>query len=314
MAMFLALGACSNEDTLPQAVDLNTPIRLNFSLGAETKVAIENPTGFERGDIVGVYLATSDNNEQAAINTGEAVNNVQFNFDGTSWDGSIYWQNTTQYHTLYAYSPYNWGLSGTQTSTPVIVYGDQRLSASYQIVDFLWGVSTPVKATTSSQTLQLKHRMARIVVHLSAGADMTSQEIDDMADNLKILASSGKDILTKGTFEVTTGNITADATSNPTLTEIIPYRTGGSGQYTYYAILLPGTEFTQGEAFVSLTDTDGTPYLYKLSTASNLQLLGGKEYIFTLKANKAGISLGQFTIKGWEEGGSTEGSLDMDIQ
>ena len=315
LAMFLALGACSNEDNLPQTVDLNTPIDLSFGLGAETKVAIENPTAFDTDDAVGVYLATSDDNTQAAINAGE-VNTGQFTKTSDGWSGAIYWQNTAQYHTLYGYYPYDAALTGTQTSKSVTVAADQHTGngAAYKAADYLWGVNNPVKATTSSQTMQLKHQMARVVINLSAGTDMTDQEIDEMAANLKMLASSGKNIPTEGTFEVTTGTITANAGNVSTLTEVTPYRTGGSRQYTYYAILLPGTEFTQGEAFVRLTDTDGTPYLYNLSTGSDLQLLAGKEYIFTLKANKAGISLDQFTIKGWEQGSSTSGDLDIDIQ
>ncbi len=316
MAMFLALGACSNENE-PQVVDLNTPIDLSFGLGVETKVAIENPTGFETDDALGVYLATSDDNAQAAINAGEAVNNVQFTKTASNdWSGAIYWQNTAQYHTLYGYYPYDAALTGTQTTKAVTVAADQHTDngAGYKAADYLWGVNSPVKATANSQTMQLKHQMARVVIKLSAGTDMTNQEIDDMAANLKILASSGKNIPTKGTFEVTTGVITADGTQATTLSEVTPYRTGANGQYTYYAILLPGTEFTKGEAFVRLTDTDNTPYLYKLNTSNDLQLLAGKEYTFTLEANKAGISLAQFTIKGWDTGASTSGGVDMEIQ
>lgn len=76
-------------------MDLGRPIDLNIGLQASTKVAIENPTGFDTGDAVGVYLATSDDNAQAAVNSGEAVNNVQFSLTADGWSGEIYWQNTS---------------------------------------------------------------------------------------------------------------------------------------------------------------------------------------------------------------------------
>ncbi len=314
LALTLALGACTN-DNEPQVVDLTKPISLDFGLEATTKVAIENPIGFDNGDAVGVYLATSDDQTQAAINAGQPVNNVQFQLNGGTWDGVIYWQNTAQWHTLYAYYPYDAALDGTQTTKAVSVQADQYSNngQAYKAADYLWGVNRPVMATVSSQTIQLKHRMARIVVKLSCGDDMAPEELQAIAPSLKLL---GTNIPTQGTFEVKDGSITADQAQDNTLSEVMPYSTrtaDGSGAYTYYAILLPGTQFANGAEFVSLTDTDGTPYIYKLNAGGNdLQLVAGNEYTFKLKANKAGIDLAQFTIESWTNNNVDEsGSADM---
>lgn len=86
---------------------------------------------------------------------------------------------------------------------------------------------------------------------------------------------------------------------------------GTDKEYTYYAILLPGTSFTKDKDFVQLKAADETTYLYKLGTSSNLTTVAGSEYTFTLKANKTGISLNNFTIKKWNNGGSTNGGADM---
>lgn len=314
LALTLALGACTN-DNEPQVVDLTKPISLDFGLEATTKVAIENPIGFDNGDAVGVYLATSDDQTQAAINAGQPVNNVQFQLNGGTWDGVIYWQNTAQWQTLYAYYPYDAALDGTQTTKAVSVQADQYSNngQAYKAADYLWGVNRPVMATVSSQTIQLKHRMARIVVKLSCGDDMAPEELQAIAPSLKLL---GTNIPTQGTFEVKDGSITADQAQDNTLSEVMPYSTrtaDGSGAYTYYAILLPGTQFANGAEFVSLTDTDGTPYIYKLNAGGNdLQLVAGNEYTFKLKANKAGIDLAQFTIESWTNNNVDEsGSADM---
>lgn len=314
LALTLALGACTN-DNEPQVVDLTKPISLDFGLEATTKVAIENPISFDNGDAVGVYLATSDDQAQAAINAGEPVNNVQFQLNGGTWDGVIYWQNTAQWHTLYAYYPYDAALDGTQTTKAVAVQADQYSNngQANKAADYLWGVNRPVMATVSSQSIQLKHRMARIVVKLSCGDDMAPEELQAIAPSLKLL---GTDIPTQGTFEVKDGSITANQAQDNTLSEVTPYSTrtaDGSGAYTYYAILLPGTQFANGAEFVSLTDTDGTPYIYKLNAGGNdLQLVAGNEYTFKLKANKAGIDLAQFTIESWTNNNVDEsGSADM---
>ena len=316
LAMILGLGACSN-DNEPQVVDLSKPIDLDFGIGLTTKVTIDDPNGinqFENGDAVGVYLATSDNETPAAsINAGEAVNNKKFSYDGSKWDGTIYWQNTVQWHTLYGYYPYDAALDGTTLTKTVTVAQDQHANdgAGYKAADYLWAVNTPVQATTNAQTMNLEHRMARVVINLTPGADMTEEELDDLAPSLKIL---GTDIPTQGTFNVQTGVITRDAQQQSVLSEVTPYRMGSNGSYIYYAILLPGTGFTQGADFVSLAAEDGTAYVYKLNTSSNLQLEAGKQYVFTLQANKAGIDLVGFTIKGWQTGDAASGGADMVVQ
>ena len=315
LALLFALGACSNEANLPQAVDLDKPISLDFGMGATTKVAIANPTGFDEGDKLGVYLATSDDNAQAPINAGKSVNNVPFSKTATGWDGAIYWQNTPQWHTLYGYYPYDESLDGTLTSKAVTVAQDQHADGGkgYQAADYLWGVNSPTKATTNTQTMELNHRMARVTITLNPGNDMTAAELDAIAESFRILASTGKPVPTAGTFELTTGTITANAQQAAPLTEVTPYRTGANGNYTYYAILLPGTGFTKGESFVSLTAADGTTFVYKLDTSSGLSLEAGTEYTFNLTANKVGISLAQFTINPWYTGTGSSGNIDLII-
>ena len=324
-----ALGACSNSDE-PEVVDLTKPIDLNIGVGSavQTRVAIEQPTTFETGDAIGIYLATADKNAApseatpvtATINAGNAVNNVQFTKTSDSWTGVIYWQNTSQWHTLYGYYPYDSSLSGTATTKSVMVAEDQHATgtvngtgdvqgAGYKNADYLWAKNTAVMAISSSQPMELQHKMSRIVIKLTAGNDLSQGELIALASSLKIVnkedGGAGKTPL-NGTFEITTGEITAISETSKVV-EITPYRVEGtvSGkldkEYTYYAILLPSTSFTKEKDFVQLTATDGTIYLYKLGTASDLTLSAGSEYVFTLKANKTGIFLSNFTIKKWDE-------------
>lgn len=304
--------ACSNDDA-PQAVDITKPINLSFGIGkpADTKVTIEDQTSvFEADNQVGVFLATSAQDEEAPIGAGEYVNNVPFTCDGQgNWTGAIYWQNTTEVHTLYAYYPYN-ATDPSETSPEVIIAADQQDGTAYKAADYLWGKAKIGIANTNDQSINLEHKMARIKIVLTAGTDVTNDEVDGMAASLKIKNGTNGKIFSKGTFDVTNkGTVTPSAAE---LDYIQPYRTGQGGKYTYYAILFPTTQFTHGEEFVRL-ELNGTPYLYKLSTSSALQLEAGKEYVFNLEANKAGITIKGFTIQGWSSQPATNGGADMVI-
>lgn len=108
----------------------------------------------------------------------------------------------------------------------------------YKAADYLWGVNAPVKATESSQLMELKRKMARVKVTLKPGNDMTADKVDAIAASLQVL---GTDIPTAGTFDVAKGIITANQTQDAPLASLSPYHTGADGNYTYYAIMLPGT-------------------------------------------------------------------------
>ena len=315
MIAALLLAACNDDD----GVDMDRPIALNFSTdGVVTRATIaETGETFEAGDRVGVYLSTGNTEAVSAIGTGAAVDNEPFaKQSGGAWSGTLYWQNISQWHTFHAYYPYDAALnSSTATDKAVTVVADQHKDsgAGYKAADYLWGVSAPTRATNNSLTVQLEHRMARIVVHLSPGADMTDAEVDELAPTLEIV---GGTIPTTGSMDVTDGTVAASSAQGAgTLTTITPYRTGGSGEYTYFAILLPGSSFGRGDTFVRLVAPDNTTYYaYTLDTTSDLTLESGRQYIFTLTANKAGINLDQFSIKGWQTGETATGGANMVVR
>lgn len=314
-ALAIGLGACQNDD----GVDMDRPIALNFSTdGVVTRTTIaETGETFEAGDRVGVYLSTGNTEAVSGIGTGAAVDNEPFaKQSGGAWSGTLYWQNISQWHTFHAYYPYDAALnSSTATTKAVAVVADQHKDsgAGYKAADYLWGVSAPTLATNNSLTVQLEHRMARIVIHLSPGADMTDAEVDELAPTLEIV---GGTIPATGSMDVTDGTIAASTGQDAqTLTAITPYRTGSGGEYTYFAILLPGSSFGRGDTFVRLVAPDNTTYYaYELNTTSDLTLESGRQYIFTLTANKAGINLDQFSITGWKTGETATGGANMVVR
>lgn len=137
---------------------------------------------------------------------------------------------------------------------------------------------------------------------------MTSEELAAM--DMVINAPSG--IKAKGEFDLKTGTCKAASEQgvHSALTTVNPYRTGN----VFYAIVMPGTTFTNNDDFVTLTALDATPYIYKLNVSGDgsLAMVGGKKYEFILKANKVGIELIQFTIDSWDAGsGDDNGNADM---
>lgn len=316
MIAALLLAACNGDD----GVDMDRPIALNFSTdGVVTRATIaETGETFEAGDRVGVYLSTGNtDDEPSAIGAGAAVDNEPFaKQSGGAWSGTLYWQNISQWHTFHAYYPYDAALnSSTATAKAVTVAADQHKDsgAGYKAADYLWGVSAPTRATNNSLTVQLQHRMARIVIHLSPGADMTDAEVDELAPTLEIV---GGTIPATGSMDVTDGTVAASTGQGAQkLTTITPYRTGDDGEYTYFAILLPGSSFGCGDTFVRLVAPDNTTYYaYELNTTSDLTLESGRQYIFTLTANKAGINLDQFSIMGWQTGETATGGANMVVR
>lgn len=311
VAATFALSACSNSDE-PEVVDITKPISLDFGLTAtQTRVTIEDNANFETGNSIGLYMGQPQDTEMAgALGSLDKYNNVQYTYNGSSWSGDpIYWQNTSQYHTLYAYSPYNGTMSQSDTTVGFELKADQLDGANYKAVDFLWESTTPVKARTGALPMILKHKMSLIKVTITKGKDMTDAELTDMG---MVINAPDDGIKAKGEFDLKTGTCKAagDQGGTSALATVTPYRKDN----VFYAIVMPGTTFAKDAAFVTLTASDGTPYIYKLniSGTAELAMVGGNKYEFTLKANKTGIELTQFTIAAWSAGaGDENGDADM---
>ena len=68
------------------------------------------------------------------------------------------------------------------------------------------------------------------------------------------------------------------------------------------------------EGWTIAVSSGSTRQLYTANTTSDLTLESGRQYIFTLTANKAGINLDQFSIKGWQTGETTTGDANMVVR
>ena len=292
-ALLLAT-ACTNEDNQPDIVDITRPIDLRLSpaapVTAETKVAIDG-TDFAPADKIGLYLAwTEGATAQVPITSSIAQTTWQSNaFSGES----LYWQNTADHHTLYAYYPYADGVTGYQVPVTLPTMQTATDEASRNI---LYGTFSG--KAQSSVTIEMGHCMSVVNITLEKGAGYGATE--SLPDIAGVVLSGSYH--TSGTLDLATGEVTADAAG--TTPAITTYLNGT----TYRAILLPGE--TLGN--IVITTEDGTTYTYTPEAGTPTTTAANTQYNFTLQLNKAGVTLGDLDITPW---GTTEatGGANMDI-
>ena len=292
-ALLLAT-ACTNDDT--DTVDITRPIDLHLSpakaVTAETKVAIDGET-FDGDDVIGLYLAWTDG-ATAQVPIAQTI--TQTTWKGNTFDDeSLYWQNTADMHTLYAYYPYSANVEGYKVP---VTLPDVQSADDEETCNILHGTFSG-KAQNNVQ-IQMGHCMSLVNITLNPG-DGYKEDGSDMPtiDKVDLIG----DYRLSGTLDLATGKVTAD--DEGTKSDITTYATGTT---TYRAILMPGE--TLGN--IVITTNDETTYTYipetTTTTAANTQ------YNFTLELNKAGVTLGNLTIEKWSEEVIEEnGDANMDI-
>ena len=287
-ALLLAT-ACTNDDT--DTVDITRPIDLHLSpartVTAETKVAIDGEA-FDPEDVIGLYLAWTDG-ATAQVPIAQTI--TQTTWKGNAFaDESLYWQNTADEHTLYAYYPYSANVEGYKVPIPLPA---EQTAEDEEKCNILYGTFSG-KAQNNVQ-IQMRHCMS---ITLKKGAGYG--ENDPMPTITKV-ALFGYYRLS-GTLDLATGKVTAD--DEGTKSDITTYATGTT---TYRAILMPGE--TLGN--IVITTNDETTYTYipetTTTTAANTQ------YNFTLELNKAGVELLDLDITKWSTQTAPDGDANMDI-
>ena len=291
-ALLLAT-ACTNDDT--DTVDITRPIDLHLSpakaVTAETKVAIDGET-FDGDDVIGLYLAWTDG-ATAQVPIAQTI--TQTTWKGNTFDDeSLYWQNTADMHTLYAYYPYSANVEGYKVP---VTLPDVQSADDEETCNILHGTFSG-KAQNNVQ-IQMGHCMSLVNITLNPG-DGYKEDGSDMPtiDKVDLIG----DYRLSGTLDLATGKVTAD--DEGTKSDITTYATGTT---TYRAILMPGE--TLGN--IVITTNDETTYTYipetTTTTAANTQ------YNFTLELNKAGVTLGNLTIEPWGKTEEYTGGANMDI-
>lgn len=304
----LLATACSNDDENLDGVDINKPIDLQLmpapATTADTKAAID-ATAFDSDDNVGLFLAWTEGASAQVPIANSIVQNSTWQ-NGSITNGSeLYWQNTADEHTIYAYYPHADLTAGTY-SVPVTIQADQQTAgtAGFENANVLYGTFSG--QAQSSVSIAMGHKMSQVTVKLEGGKGYTSGAPLPTITKVELNCTDG--FILGGTLALANGNITP-AAATTTATTLTAYNDND----TYRAILVPGQIITQGTEFVRITTTDGTTYTYTLDKA--ITAASNTIYALTLRLNKGEIELTSdgLSIKQWGTTNTIDGGADMDI-
>lgn len=330
-------SACGSSDDPavepePMPPILSAPINLTPLLtpatnqsGAATRLAI-GATAFDNDDVLGIYLAhTEGATAEQPITAAITPLNAKWQNGTYTGDKTLYWQNTADTHTLYAYFPYTASVDAG-FKAPATILADQNAAtaaADYEAADLLWGKFS----TTALQTVSvpMQHCMSEVTVTITQGSGFGIDESLPDIDKVELLCAEGFRL--NGSWNLADGSVTAGAATAAT-TSLATYihTTAAQGEdgasiIVYRAIVMPGQVFGKSAEFIRATTTDGTTYTYKLAVKNaagepaDLTAAANHTYTFALKLNKSTLDLTQstFSVSSWTSGEPVEGGADMDI-
>lgn len=310
----LLATACANDENHQETVDITKPIDLRLTPApaatADTKAAI-GATAFDADDKVGLFLAWEEGAEAQVAIANSIEQNRQWQ-NGAIIDGeSLYWQNTADVHTIYAYYPHNTDLPAGSYTLPVGIEADQQAAGKdgFETADVLWGLYSG--QAKNSVNIAMGHCMSQVTVQLTGGDGYTSGA--DVPEIAKVELSCPEGFIIAGQLSLNNGKVIANS-ADATYTTLTAYNDAANN--IHRAILVPGQAVKKGTDFIRITTTDGTTYTYTYDEAEDLAISANHVYAFSLQLNKAGITLaeGGLTISPWGPTTNLDGDANMDIQ
>jgi len=230
--------------------------------------------------------ATVDGNWQGVQTVALSVGGTVKEYDVTASDADGYqsatlssdtdpfWWTSRDPITVSAWWPYD--ANDMETMPAVVVAANQSTQTDFQGSDFISAEAQTVQF--DNPTLEFSHRTARITVLLKPGDGITSV--------------SGADVY-----------VTGLGTDNSNPATIRTYEAGGD---TYEALTAPQT-VKANTPFIQV-DLGGGTYYFR--PQSDVVLVAGSRYTYTVNVNATGLTLEGCTIGGWTDGGSESGTAE----
>ena len=305
------LTACNNDE--------NTVIDIGASQATFT-AAIDGQVNtraydrtWEAGDAIGI----------SGISGGITYTNVQYitDSDGTSGNFTVGTQGNEIYYqddnsvTFTAYYP--WANLAADATT---ITADTRAQASQSDFDFLWSRQTGSKASPNVQFL-FAHKMAKLVLTIQKGNDVSYQEVQDAVLSLGGFKYSGTFNVTDGTTstadDLATGWTFAGNTSETGYNApFVPNATAESVSYTLilfpqeFSSPLPITATLTGMQSFSATLDFTAANVDAGDTDAKNEWVAGRQYNLSVTLHKTDITVDGCTIQGWVE--ADGGNVDAD--
>ena len=305
------LTACNNDE--------NTVIDIGASQATFT-AAIDGQVNtraydrtWEAGDAIGI----------SGISGGITYTNVQYitDSDGTSGNFTVGTQGNEIYYqddnsvTFTAYYP--WANLAADATT---ITADTRAQASQSDFDFLWSRQTGSKASPNVQFI-FAHKMAKLVLTIQKGNDVSYQEVQDAVLSLGGFKYSGTFNVTDGTTstadDLATGWTFAGNTSETGYNApFVPNATAESVSYTLilfpqeFSSPLPITATLTGMQSFSATLDFTAANVDAGDTDAKNEWVAGRQYNLSVTLHKTDITVDGCTIQGWVE--ADGGNVDAD--
>lgn len=299
------LTACSSGNEEAKVTD-SSPLRLSTQniTGLTRAGQSVQLSQFANGQNVGIFLV--EDNAGTPVTSGTNVTTytqpLPYEADG---NGALA---NTQYWPTDGNGLHIWGVYPLAAATTAAAYNatnvsfsvqaNQSSDANYMASDLMTGkpASNPVARTTSAVPLTFTHLLTKIDVNLTAGDGFAASDMNNAV--VSILNTKPTT-----TFSVQSTDV---AVADVAVAPIV----AGTGVATS-AIIVPQTVAASTD-FIKVA-IGGGEYIYKLpATPTTGTVFAAKtKYTYNIQVNKTGLILTSTTITGWENGGSTPGTAEL---
>lgn len=296
VALLASLAACSNDETENTGTEKDNIALFTGSIeGTHTRAYNDI---WEGTDKIGI---TGTTGEKTYTNVPYKRDNTNKTFVVDDGKQPIYYQDG-QTVTFTAYYPWDESLTAATTIT-----ADTWGQVDQKKFDFLYATGTGSKGVPVDFTF--KHKMAKLVLIVKAGADMTYTDVENAVCSLE-------NFLHEGNFDRTTGTATATGatgvmwafannTSNVAYNTPTVTKDESKASVAYTLILFPQAFSSGNLSFTA--ETGGNSYSTEIDLAqvpgndNKNELQAGAQYNITINLNKTGLTVGTSSISPWNE-------------
>ncbi len=270
----LMLAGCSADDWQHDdgLVPLSLTPEIETEAEAETRAGTSLLNSFSTGDVLGILLTNSVNS------SGTALTSTTYTV-GTGFATQPY-ISPGKTATVKGYYP-----SSASSATSFTVKSSQTTDANYKSSDLMYAAAQNATKASPSPTLTFTHKMAKLIVNVTAGdgiSSITSVTLNNISRTVAWTASTG----TLGALS-SSGNITMSNNG---------------------AALIPPQTTSESNNFLTVVTSGGTAY-YKVGKTFG----SGKVYTLNITVNAAAIGT-TTTITGWTdtESATVQPTVEMD--
>lgn len=294
-----ALAGCNNEEFVPDTGQSTGEARFSASIDAPATRAYNQE--WDANDEIGISGTSGD---VAYTNVRYFTANADGNFAPKNEADKIYYQTDAEV-TFTGYYPWN-NLTGGNT-----ISADTWGQADQNSFDFLWA-QAPGKKAKPEVKFTFAHKMAKVVLTIKKGADVSFDEV-------KAAVLSLEGFKHEGTFDVTTGNTTTTdvatvmwtfAGNTDNLIYNAPMTENATDETISYTMIFFPQEFTAPLPFsaeladkqtfkADLDFTEANKVIDK--DAAKNEWKAGRQYNLGIVLNKTDIKVTGCEIKPWEE-------------